>query len=55
MGRGECQLDVFLIVLLMKLRWPTYVYMLRGNHECVDQSEDDGFERAVYFNAFFKT
>uniref|UniRef100_A0A0N5A901 Serine/threonine-protein phosphatase n=1 Tax=Syphacia muris TaxID=451379 RepID=A0A0N5A901_9BILA len=45
-GRGECQLDVFITVLLMKLRWPKYVCMLRGNHECQDQSEGDGFEQA---------
>uniref|UniRef100_A0A0M3HZH8 Serine/threonine-protein phosphatase n=1 Tax=Ascaris lumbricoides TaxID=6252 RepID=A0A0M3HZH8_ASCLU len=31
--RGSHQIETFLFVLLMKLRWPDRVYMLRGNHE----------------------
>ncbi|VDM41784.1 unnamed protein product [Toxocara canis] len=31
--RGSHQIETFLFVLLMKLRWPNHVYMLRGNHE----------------------
>lgn len=42
-GRGEHQLDVLLLIILLKLRWPKYVYVLRGNHE-TPMDDTDGFE-----------
>lgn len=37
--RGPKQNEILLLILLMKLRWPEYVYMLRGNHELFDVTE----------------
>lgn len=41
--RGKHQIETFLFVLLMKLRWPKYVYMLRGNHELYDTNASNEF------------
>lgn len=36
LDRGPMQNEILLFVLLMKIRWPEYVYVLRGNHELYD-------------------
>ncbi|VDM50856.1 unnamed protein product [Toxocara canis] len=41
--RGSHQIETFLFVLLMKLRWPNRVYMLRGNHETYELNATQQF------------
>ncbi|VBB34310.1 unnamed protein product [Acanthocheilonema viteae] len=41
LDRGPMQNEVLLFILLMKLRWPEYVYLLRGNHELYDLTKHD--------------
>ncbi|VDM49205.1 unnamed protein product [Toxocara canis] len=43
-----------LFILLLKLRWPEHVYMLRGKHETYEVNINDGF-RTVCEKAFPKT
>ncbi|VDD92813.1 unnamed protein product [Enterobius vermicularis] len=46
-GRGKQQVDVFIMLLLLKLRWPRHIYMLRGTHECAERNIADTFFAAV--------
>ncbi|VDO37467.1 unnamed protein product [Brugia timori] len=39
LDRGPMQNEILLFVFLMKLRWPEYVYLLRGNHELYHLTE----------------
>lgn len=41
--RGKHQIETFLFILLMKLRWPDSVHMLRGNHELYDTNASNEF------------
>uniref|UniRef100_F1KZT3 protein-serine/threonine phosphatase n=1 Tax=Ascaris suum TaxID=6253 RepID=F1KZT3_ASCSU len=42
-NRGPYQMEVFLYLVLMKLRWPTYIYLLRGCQEVFDCNYECGF------------
>lgn len=46
-GFGNHQLDVLVLILLLKLRWPKHVYMLRGDYENPVASSRDGFLEAI--------
>ncbi|VDN05936.1 unnamed protein product [Thelazia callipaeda] len=37
--RGPKQNEILLLLFLMKIRWPEYIYLLRGNHELYDLTE----------------
>ncbi|VBB33799.1 unnamed protein product [Acanthocheilonema viteae] len=41
LDRGSMQSEVLLFILFMKLRWPEYVYLLRGSHELHDLTKHD--------------
>lgn len=41
--RGPQQLETLLFILLLKMRWPGHVYMLRGNHETVEMNKQYQF------------
>ena len=41
--RGKQSIEVICLLLALKLRYPKNVYMLRGNHECVEMAEMFGF------------
>jgi serine/threonine-protein phosphatase PP1 catalytic subunit len=41
--RGEDGVEVVCLLLAMKLRFPTNVFLLRGNHESPDMTESFGF------------
>lgn len=40
-------MEVFLYLVLMKLRWPTYIYLLRGCQEVFDCNYECGFAELV--------
>jgi serine/threonine-protein phosphatase PP1 catalytic subunit len=41
--RGDQSLEVICLLLAMKLRYPSNVYLLRGNHESPEMTESFGF------------
>lgn len=41
--RGQKSLEVFLLLLCFKVRWPENFFMLRGNHECAAITRIYGF------------
>ncbi|PAA73387.1 hypothetical protein BOX15_Mlig019823g1 [Macrostomum lignano] len=42
--RGQCSLEVIVTLLLMKIRYPDRVYILRGNHEVAKVNKRYGFK-----------
>uniref|UniRef100_A0A914ZEC1 protein-serine/threonine phosphatase n=1 Tax=Parascaris univalens TaxID=6257 RepID=A0A914ZEC1_PARUN len=42
-NRGPYQMEVFIYLVLMKLRWPSYIYLLRGCQEVFDCNYECGF------------
>uniref|UniRef100_F1KYI3 protein-serine/threonine phosphatase n=1 Tax=Ascaris suum TaxID=6253 RepID=F1KYI3_ASCSU len=42
-GFGPHQIELLLFILLLKLRWPEHIYMLRGKHETYEVSINNGF------------
>lgn len=53
LDRGPMQNEVLLFIFLMKLRWPKYVYLLRGNHELYELTKND-FEKQVLTKHTFR-
>jgi serine/threonine-protein phosphatase 4 catalytic subunit len=41
--RGYYSTETFFLLLALKARYPTKIYLLRGNHECQPVTEDYGF------------
>jgi serine/threonine-protein phosphatase 4 catalytic subunit len=41
--RGYYSAETFFLLLALKVRHPTKIYLLRGNHECQQATEDYGF------------
>lgn len=41
--RGKQSLETIMLLLLLKLRYPTHVHLLRGNHECAGVTKVYGF------------
>jgi len=41
--RGFYCVETFLLLMALKVRYPTKIYLLRGNHECRTVTEDYGF------------
>ncbi|KAH7728058.1 60S ribosomal protein L11 [Aphelenchoides avenae] len=41
--RRKHSIEVVLLLFLLKLRWPTYLQIVRGNHECMEMNKDYGF------------
>ncbi|VDN27509.1 unnamed protein product [Gongylonema pulchrum] len=52
--RGQHQLELILLLILMKLRWPNNMIMLRGNHECIGFMSDDYFHVVTHGEFFVK-
>lgn len=43
--RGECSLEVILLLLCLKIKHPYHIFLLRGNHECSMVNEHYGFKK----------
>ncbi|OHS95917.1 Serine/threonine-protein phosphatase PP1-2 [Tritrichomonas foetus] len=43
--RGECSVEVLLILYSLKVLYPNHIYLIRGNHEAVSVSSYYGFKR----------
>lgn len=41
--RGKQSLETFMLLLLLKLRYPSHIHLLRGNHECAGVTKVYGF------------
>jgi hypothetical protein len=41
--RGYYSTETFFLLLALKARYPTKIYLIRGNHECQQVTEDYGF------------
>ncbi|OHT08527.1 protein phsophatase-2A [Tritrichomonas foetus] len=55
--RGQFSLETFILIMLMKILFPTNVFLIRGNHEFSEIFENCGFKQeieGVYFNKFGK-
>lgn len=39
--RGSHQVELIVFLILLKIRWPKNIYMLRGNHESIGTSSED--------------
>jgi diadenosine tetraphosphatase ApaH/serine/threonine PP2A family protein phosphatase len=51
--RGKNSIETILLLLALKVLYPTHIYLLRGNHECELQTRKHGFKAEC--NSFFKT
>ncbi|EAY16362.1 Ser/Thr protein phosphatase, putative [Trichomonas vaginalis G3] len=45
--RGDYSIEVLLILFCLKIKFPSHVYMLRGNHEIVSMSSYYGFKDEI--------
>jgi serine/threonine-protein phosphatase 2B catalytic subunit len=43
--RGCFSIEVLVILLCMKINWPTRVFLLRGNHECEQMTNHFNFRQ----------
>lgn len=41
--RGPCSVEVIMLLLALKIQYPSQVYLIRGNHECMELTEIFGF------------
>ena len=48
--RGSFGSEVFFLLAALKLVYPDYVHLLRGNHECERCTLIYGFQNEVFFN-----
>jgi serine/threonine-protein phosphatase 4 catalytic subunit len=45
--RGYYSTETFFLLLALKVRYPTKIYLLRGDHECQQVTEDYGFYEEI--------
>lgn len=45
--RGEFSTETVILILTMKVLWPSSVYLIRGNHEFAEMWEHCGFQREL--------
>uniref|UniRef100_A0A1I7W0S5 protein-serine/threonine phosphatase n=1 Tax=Loa loa TaxID=7209 RepID=A0A1I7W0S5_LOALO len=51
-GQGRQQLEIIMLLLLMKLRWPQHLFLLRSNYETVEAMKADNVPTTSHQNLF---
>lgn len=46
--RGSFSTETAILILLLKVLWPKYIYVIRGNHEFSEMWDKSGFQQEIF-------